>query len=500
MLKRFLCLLTVLLLLPAACLAQEFVMAGFDGQDSAKDWAANDFFVRMQERTGVGFTFQEYNDAAKWQAAKDAMFAEGGSLPDVLFKAALTSDELVHYTDSGQLIDLLPLLPENAPNLWALLQENPDWLAAITLPNGKVGALPMIQTLSTQNTMWINQTWLDELHLDKPTDMESLIKVLRAFRDRDPNTNGKSDETPFLFIGPWELKFFSHAYGVVVNDYNLYLDDAGQVHYWPLEDSFAAFLADMRTLYAEGLLDPDGFITADSLRLVTDEKAAITYGAFFAPTPLYLLPLDHCTNYVALEPLIAADGTRLYRDLNGQISRGTFAITSACPDPAALLRWVDILYTEEGSIEAMVGKEGDCWEYAGDGTWNWHSDDETMARISSGEISITDTGEMPLLFPKAFNASFGDKAINHVTTQCDVLTPYLRMAFPYYTLTADQRAQVKPLQQELGRYVDVAIANFVLGETPINDQTLTQFREGLNQLGAAEMTAFWQSVADSLHP
>ena len=500
MLKRFLCLLTVLLLLPVACFAQEFVMAGFDGQDSAKDWAANDFFTRMQERTGVGFTFQEYTDAAKWQAAKDAMFAQGGQLPDVLFKAALTSEELIRYTDSGQLIDLLPLLPENAPNLWALLPENPDWLAAITLPNGKVGALPMIQTLSTQNAMWINQAWLEELHLDKPTDMESLAKVLRAFKERDPNQNGKEDEKPFLFIGPWELKFFSHAYGVVVNDYNLYLDDAGQVHYWPLEDSFAAFLTDMRALFAEGLLDPDGFITADSMRLITDEKATITYGAFFAPTPLYLLPLDHCQNYVALEPLTAADGTQVYRDLNGQICRGTFAITSACADPAALLRWVDILYTEEGAIEAMVGKEGDCWSYAADGTWNWHSDNETTYRISSGEISITDTGEMPLLFPKAFNACFGDKAVTHVTSQCDVLTPYLRMAFPYYTLTAEQRAQVRPLQQELGSYVDIAIANFVLGETPINDQTLAQFREGLNQLGAAEMTAFWQSIADRLHP
>ena len=281
MLKRFLCLLTALLLLPAACFAQEFIMAGFDGQESAKDWTANDFFTRMQERTGVGFTFQEYNDAAKWQAAKDAMFAEGGQLPDVLFKAALTSEELIRYTDSGQLIDLLPLLPENAPNLWALLQENPDWLAAITLPSGKVGALPMIQTLPTQNAMWINQKWLDDLHLDKPTDMESLAVVLRAFKERDPNQNGKADEVPFLFIGPWELKFFSHAYGVVVNDYNLYLDDAGQVHYWPLEDSFATFLTDIRTLYAEGLLDPNGFDTADSLRMITDEKATIPYGAFF---------------------------------------------------------------------------------------------------------------------------------------------------------------------------------------------------------------------------
>lgn len=499
MLKRFLCLLAALLMLPAACLAQEFVMAGFDGQGSTKDWATNGFFVRMQERTGLHFTFQTYDDQAKWQAAKDAMFADGGQLPDVLFKAALTSDELIRYTDSGQLIDLLPLLPENAPNLWALLQENPDWLSAITLPNGKVGALPMIQTLSTQNAIWINKTWLDELHLEAPTDMESLMAVLRAFCDRDPNANGKEDETGLLFIGPWELKFFSHAYGVVVNDYNIYLDDAGQVHFWPLEDSFADFLTDMRRMYEEGLLAQDGFSTADSLRLITDEDATITYSAFFAPTPLYLLPMTQSTNYVVLEPLTAADGTQVYRDLNGPIARGTFAITSACEDPAALLRWVDVLYSEEGAIEAMAGPEGECWDYTADGYWNWHTDDETVQRISGGEVSITDTGEMPLLFPKAFNASFSDDSVRHITTQCDVLTPWLRMAFPYYTLTADQRAQVIPLQQELGRYVDVAIANFVLGETPINDQTLADFRSGLADLGAAEMTAFWQTIADSLN-
>lgn len=498
MLKRFLCLLTALLLLPAACFAQEFVMAGFDGQDSIKDWAANGFFTRMQERTGLSFTFQEYNDQAKWQAAKDAMFAGGAQLPDVLFKAALTSDELIRYTDSGQLIDLLPLLPENAPNLWALLQQNPDWLSAITLPNGKVGALPMIQTLSTQNAIWINKTWLDQLHLDLPTDMESLMKVLRTFRERDPNANGKDDETGLLFIGPWELKFFSHAYGVVVNDYNIYLDDAGQVHFWPMEDSFAAFLTDMRQMYAEGLLDENGFSTADSLRLITDEDATITYSAFFAPTPLYLLPIAQCSNYVVLEPLMTQEGTQIYRDLNGQIARGTFAITSACTDPAALLRWVDVLYTEEGAIEAMAGKEGDCWDYTADGGWAWHSDNETMQRIAGGEVSITDTGEMPLLFPKAFNASFSDNDVRHITTQCDVLTPWLRMAFPYYTLTADQRAQLHPLQQELGRYVDVAIANFVLGETPINDQTLADFRTGLTELGAADMITFWQSIADTL--
>ena len=111
MLKRFLCLALCVLFLPLAVANAEatFSMAGYDGEDSNHDWETNQFFVRMQERTGISFTFQEYKSSAEWQKAKDQMFA-AGELPDVLFKASLTSEELIRYTESGQLIDLKPLL------------------------------------------------------------------------------------------------------------------------------------------------------------------------------------------------------------------------------------------------------------------------------------------------------------------------------------------------------------------------------------------------------
>ena len=289
MYKRILCCLCCVLMavLPAVSMAEAtFAMAGFDGEDSTHNWSTNSFFVRMQEKTGLSFTFQQYTKAADWQKAKDAMFAQGGQLPDVLFKAALTTPELIRYTESGQLVDLKPLLEQNAPHLWALLQEHPDWMAAITLPNGKIGARPAIQEVGPQNGMWINQQWLDRLKLDMPTDMESLRNVLTAFRDRDPNGNGKKDEVPMAFIGPWELKFFSHAWGAAANDYNIYLDDQGKVQFWPADERFMDMARTLRSFYAEGLLDPDGFVTADSLRRITDEKAALIYGAMFAPTPL----------------------------------------------------------------------------------------------------------------------------------------------------------------------------------------------------------------------
>jgi hypothetical protein len=232
---------------------------------------------------------------------------------------------------------------------------------------------------------------------------------------------------------------------------------------------------------------------------VPEEKKSVYTKEQLEPYPYFAEQLKKTDITALLDPL-TFEGKQIYRDLTGDIIRGTFAITSACADPAALLRWVDVLYTEEGAIEAMAGKVDDCWSWNADGTWYWHTDEETKYRISSGTVSITDTGEMPLLFPKEFNAAFSDKEISHITAQCDVLTPYLKAPFPSYTLTADQRAQLLPLQARLGPCVDMAIANFVLGETAINEETLADFRATLTENGAAELTAFWQSVADSLNP
>ncbi len=497
MLRRIVCCCLCLLLMTVtfAATAQEtFVMAGFDGQDSSHDWNTNRFFARMQDRTGVSFTFEQYTDRAKWQAAKDAMFAEGGQLPDVLFKAAMNTSELIRYSDSGQLIDLKPLLEEHAPNLWALLQENPDWLSAITLPSGKIAALPTLQQTASQNAMWINRDWLDKLGLAMPTDLDSLHDVLVAFRDGDPNGNGKRDEIPLAFLGPWELKFLAHAFGVTANDYNLYLDEAGQVHYWPKEDSFWAQAELLREWYDEGLLHKDGFVTADTLRRITDDKAAVTYGMFFAPTPVSLVTYEMSRQYMLLEPLVY-EGKQVYRDLFGQVTRGVFAITSACTDPGKLLEWVDILYSEEGAIEAMAGIEGEDYIVDAEGYWTWKGGIDALTASSLSEISVYDSGDMPWLFPEAFYDRYEEANVRRISEELKKLEPFIRKPFPTYTLTEAQRAQALQLQDALGAYVDETLAGIVLGLTPTDDAARQAFVDGLSERGMAQMIALWQEVA-----
>ncbi len=488
--------LVLALALPAASLGETvFAMAGFDGDDATHDWATNGFFTRMQQRTGVAFTFEQYNDYQKWTARKTEMFATG-ELPDVFFKAELTTDELIRYTDSGQLIDLKPLLEANAPNLWALLQEHPDWLAAITLPSGKIGALPTLTERPSQNAMWINQTWLDALGLETPTDAAGLREVLEAFRTRDPNRNGQRDEIPLTFNGVWDLKFLLHAYGLIANDYNICLDDAGQVRFVADQDAFFEALSWIKGLWDDGLLYEYGFSTADTIRTVTDENASEIYGVMLARNPMTLIPYKQSKDYRLLMPL-QYNGKQVYRDFFGSVVRGTFAITSKCEDPAALLAWVDTLYSQEGAIEAYAGAEGVDYRWNADGTWSFVQDEATVSAAIT-QLVIYDTGSMPWLFPTGFDASYHNDDVKLINDQLDALAEVVVRPFPEYTLTAEQREWVVAKQNVLGLYVDEYMGRWIQGQIPLDAESIAEYKLGLEERGLSEFVAFWQQIADGL--
>lgn len=97
-------------------------------------------------------------------------------------------------------------------------------------------------------------------------------------------------------MGMWDLRFLGHAFGLVSNDYGVYLDDQGQVQTTLNTDENRAFLTWLHELWEEELLDHDGFTTMDTLRQITDSDAVMTYGVFFGPTPLNLVPLPRWMN------------------------------------------------------------------------------------------------------------------------------------------------------------------------------------------------------------
>lgn len=468
------------------------VMAGYEEEGSYRDWSANLFFQRMQARSGQAFTYQQYRGYDSWQKAKAALLEPGAELPSVLMKASLSPSETIRLLDAGVLIDLKPLLRESAPHLTGLLEAHPDSLQMITLPDGRIGALPYISESATQNCMWINTAWLATLKLAMPATAQELEEVLRAFRENDPNRNGSKDEVPLAFLGTYELKYLAHAYGLIANDYNVYAE-GDEARFMPSEPAFKDFILWCRRLYSEGLLDKDGFVTADSLRRVTDAKATQRYGIVLGPLPTNLLPNEWISDYAVLPPL-KYEGRQVYRNVAPRTVPGTFAITSACEDPARMLRWVDYLYSPEGAILAFAGHEGEDYLIDGDGTWR-----KTQGAMQSSFIdqaTIASGSTPPGTSNEAFQTRYSDPGVKQVSEQIDIVAAVATDPFPPYALSLEQEQYIDPLQRAIGRYVDESIARFVMGEWEATDAQFALFYQELEALGLKDFMAFWQDVLD----
>lgn len=484
----------MLLIIPAAYAGDTYSIAGFDPSSIGHVWENNLFFTRMAERTGITFVYQQSTEVEQWQKAKDSMF-KSGNLPDALFKADLTVDETMRYYASGQLIDLRPYITEeNAPNLTRLLAEHPEWLQTISLPDGAIVALPTINEMHPNNAMWINKNWLDTLGLAVPTTADELTNVLRAFKQKDANSNGNlNDEIPLSAIGMWDLRYLGHAFGMYANDYYMYRQADGTVATILTTEQNRAFLTWLHTLWSEGLIDPNAFINNDNNRMVTDAEAAMQMGMFFAPTPLTLVTPSHGEQYTALEPLVYG-GAQVYRNTLGSIARGAFAITSACSNPAALVSWVDYLYSEEGSRLTQAGLEGVEYTMNSDGTWSWIATTEEVTSYVIPNCTIADGGQLPGLVSTEFQLAFDHAESHRMLNELAAVYEHQVLPMPVVYLSAEAQQQIDAVHLPIMRYAEAAMARFVTGDIPLNDDTWAAFCQEVDALGINTLISLWQEA------
>lgn len=493
----WLLLVTLLLMTPGAYAEESFSIAGYDDAETDHVWTENLFFERMEERTGLKLELRQYDSSAAWESANAAMLNGTAELPDALFKAGLTTQETQAWYEAGKLIDLRPYLQEYAPNLWALLESHPEWLSAITLPDGAIVALPYLDELQFNNAMWINQNWLKRLNLAMPTTAEELTEVLRAFRDNDMNANGKTnDEIPLTFSSLWDLRFLLHAFGVNANDYYITMDENGTVSEILTTEENRAFLTWLKQLWEEKLIDRNGFTAMRSIATTPDESTEVVYGVMFASTPVTLVHTSKLDQYVLLEPL-TYEGEQVYRDLTGDVIRGTFAITSACEDPAALLRWVDFLYTEEGFILAEAGMEGVEFDVNDDGTWLWVDNTETLNLVTLPQATLRAGTPMPGVSSVDFQLRLDDAATVRIIQAIQRLREIDSEPYPMVWLTQEQQTRMNELIARIGSYAEQQMVWFVCGDVPLTDETWAEFCQTVRDLGVDEMVSIWQAAADA---
>lgn len=184
--------------------------------------------------------------------------------------AAGESYDLIHTSDLNWIVGLAktgaiqPLDEPLEKYGQSLLAGMPQRVWEAVTIDGRLYAIPKFAK-NPGDSLFIRKDWLDKLGLDVPRSLDDFVRVMRAFKEEDPDGNGRHDTygltigTSFQFSSP----FFA-AFGVPIAGL-----DTGEpfTKYWVEREGrlvSPTVLPEMKEavrffagLYSEGLLDPE---------------------------------------------------------------------------------------------------------------------------------------------------------------------------------------------------------------------------------------------------
>ncbi|MGW0231061.1 extracellular solute-binding protein [Actinopolymorpha singaporensis] len=458
---------------------------------SVGDWAKNDYTKWYEKTTNVAIKWQVVAGGDDAMTKVNAMIASG-DIPDVFMNINFTNAQQLLYGSQGLFVPLNKLIDEYTVETKRIFKDYPDAKSLLTSTDGNIYSMPYVNDCFHCNCgnqrMWIYKPWLDKLGLDMPQTLDEFEAVLKAFKDRDPNGNGKRDEVPLMSSKDDALDtYFMSPFMYNPGEPWLVLND-GKVDVTFNKPEWREGLRYMNKLYKQGLLARQSFTQdGDQLRRVGDHKGEPILGAtrtWYWGSFATLNdddPKARWRDYVAVPIPKGPDGQRHATwNYYGAVTGGAFVVTKACKNPAVAVQWADGQYELESIMRAYSGDLDKGWRWAKkgevgingkqavwttlgtwpppDGQWwgqlglGYRSNDYRLGEVADPK---NPTFEKPL-YEESKQAYYADKIDKSVQ-------------LPPLYLDEEQAAQTGELSLTLSNYVKQSLSKFVLGQWNVDD-------------------------------
>ena len=331
----------------------------------------------------MGFTKQieeELNVEIEWQLiqaedieSKVALACASGNLPDVMciLDDRMPGSVFMKYTADGTLLQLDDLIDQYGENIKKMFETYPQTKTDSTAADGKIYSLPLVNVTSDNQLrfpykLYIRQTWLDNLNLEVPTTLEQLYSVLTAFRDDDPNGNGQQDEIPLSMAGIPDAYFGNWGLSFSYNSGYLAVNDEGQVQYGYAADGTKKGLTYLNRLTTQGLAE----MTDNDNKFQSKVRSGVV-GVFYGLDKYVVAGDDVGKEYTMIAPLSAEDGSTPVMSVSNSVTPNAVFITKKCQNTETAMKFIDYLYSTEGSILVNYGADGEKVTKNGDGKYEW---------------------------------------------------------------------------------------------------------------------------------
>lgn len=334
----------------------------------------NAFTNWLEEQANVEIEFEYYSSTeSEFQQQLALQASANEPLPDMLLNINMNAHSIQAYGEDGYFIDLKDYVDEYGVNykkgFEALDETTKNYINGTidVLYEGAYYAMPgvaSVQMDDLQSIMYINKNWLDKLNLPIPTTVEELRSTLQAFKNNDPNGNGATDEIPML--GDEKIiHYLTNAF--VLYDHSDFNITDGKVWDPVMTDEFRQAMIYANQLVKDNLYDKMSFsIQNDSeyKTLISPTDGPSKVGIFVGHHELMTnSATDALTEFVALPSLAAATDKGGYTVVKPQTVYWSAVVTKDCEYPAAAMKLIDTLYTDEAVSRMRHGEMGVDWEY-----------------------------------------------------------------------------------------------------------------------------------------
>ena len=345
--------------------------------DTTESYNEKAAWANITEETGITIEWTEL--AAGTAAERIPLMLSSGDLPDV-FWAALSDAQVLQ--NESNLFAMEDYMEDFAPNSLATYEQlGVDWKEIATTPSGHIfGFLGRYESLY-ENTgdgiQIINKAWLDKVGMDVPTTLDEFTEVLRAFKEKDPNGNGQADEIPYCFSEDMWCAYATNTMGWWGIGDGAGSDTSsskstrdGKVTGSVNTDEYRQYLEYTHSLYAEGLMDQEGF--SQNTEVFSTKIKSGQVGTYFCWTALEYLTSEQEKDWVVLPPIQAIEGVDPIA--NGEVDRSTiqknkWVITTSCEHPEAAMRLWDYQARDvESKMTVAMGEKGKLWNEYEDGS------------------------------------------------------------------------------------------------------------------------------------
>lgn len=323
-----------------------------------KDYSATISYEALEKATGVHIDFEMLAETSYEETLNLRMASQ--DYPDIFSQSVASyQQKLEKAIDEDILIDFNDYL-EYAPDWANLLERNETYRENITNSDGSIAQIVNCTLGKSTQMGLIRGDWLEELGMDKPTTIDEMTEVLRAFKEKFGTTNALLINSDLDSAAEFGFNFMAQGFKML--SFQLKEPGSNEVIAGIATDAYVEYLEYLHSLYAEGLITDDFVSTSKENGNWESSFYSGACGVWqddckYADSSYAAMADD--PNWDAVP--FAFSGEEFHMVSVNPVGLTTTYVSTTCEEPEIAVEFLNYGFTEEGRKLVNYGVEGETY-------------------------------------------------------------------------------------------------------------------------------------------